>query len=482
MVSRSSTLVAENNPVPEGWQLHVHPQGWIYFSSPSLGIVTDQDIRLPEVYGILCDQATRLKPIIAGDQAIEMHLQVAKELSGLSDGRGVLGLAINHTHCIASYDFEEVKEWESLQRDPRTLNRRRRLYWNFLWNHPSHVALPSRALPEASDALIWYITDNLISGQRSVVPFSKLECEDLSKVLRELTNPCYDNSTAKTTFVSWLLREVCSFRDSEQYGTQTLKQSNALRKDSRTSLPLHRPPPFVLPLLNLVIRIFFFGIPLIYLSHVRKSCEYRGRLSSVQKNWEQYIERLVREYAHFLLISTVLLSATVGFLSVGDILQPARTAAIVSALASLGSVIVGVVAIWRHQASTRAADSFTYMYNAQHNYLGYHGHAMLLSLPPVLLVWAVVTFTGSMLAYAMQNAGEDVNSADGLSAWMVFSLFLVFLVIVFAALYTFSGLWSFQQRSRISWIRQPATPISSIVSVVQRSLQRSKTSDIEEMP
>ncbi|KAJ7086762.1 hypothetical protein C8R44DRAFT_687715 [Mycena epipterygia] len=493
MVSRSSTLVAEQNPVPEGWQLHVHPQGWIYFSNPSLSVVTDQDIRLPELFGILHDQATRLNPMNSG---VEMHLQVTKELqvSGSSESRGVLSLAIDHSYCIASYDFEEVKELKTLQGDPRTrknpiqddssikfsiVNRRRRLYWNFLWNHPSHVALPSRALPEANDALICYLTDNLISGHRSIVPFSKLECEDLSKVLKELANPCYDTSPAKTVFVSWFLREVCSFRDSEQYGTHTLKESDALRKESKTSLsPLHRPPLFLLPLLNLVIRVFFFGIPLIYLSHVRKSSEYRGRLANVQQNWELYIERLVREYAHFLLISTVLLSATVGLLSVSDILQPSKTAAIVSALASLGSIIVGVVAIWRHQASTRTADSFTYMYNAQHNYLGYHGHAMLLSLPPVLLVWAVVTFTGAIVAYAMQDAGKNVDFSDRLSAWIIFSLFLVFLLIVFAALYTFSGLWSFQQRSRI---RRPAISVQSIVSVLHRSFLTSKNSDIVEM-
>jgi hypothetical protein len=42
MLSSSSTLVPENSSVPEGWLLHVHPQGWIYFTNPSLKIVTDQ--------------------------------------------------------------------------------------------------------------------------------------------------------------------------------------------------------------------------------------------------------------------------------------------------------------------------------------------------------------------------------------------------------------------------------------------------------
>ncbi|KAJ6509911.1 hypothetical protein C8R47DRAFT_1095861 [Mycena vitilis] len=477
MVSRSSTLVSENTPLPQGWSLHVHPQGWIYFSNPSLKIVTDQDIRLPGIYAIL-DKAAQISAVGNVDdlEGIELHLQVTKELSGQADGPGVLSLAINHLHCVASYEIEDVKQSETLESDLRILNRRRRLYWNYLWNHPSHVPLPKRALPEANDALIWYITDNMISGQRSVVPFSKAECDDLGKVLRELANPCYDTSPAKTVFVSWFLREVCSFRDSEQYGVYTVKESISLRQDSsKTPSPVIRPSPILLPLVNLVIRVLFFGIPLIYLSHVRKSSEYRGRLANVQQNWESYIERLVREYAHFLLISTVLLSATVGLLSVSDILQPAKSAAIVSALASLGSIIVGVVAIWRHQTSTRTADSFTYMFNAQHNYLGFHGTALILSLPPVLLVWAVVTFTASILAYAMQDA---TDATDSLSAWILFSVFLVFIVLVFAALYTFSALWRFQQRSRFS--SRSAMPVRSIASVFQFFARKSTGSDLTE--
>ncbi|KAJ7047498.1 hypothetical protein C8F04DRAFT_1059072 [Mycena alexandri] len=477
MVSRvASTLVAENH-VPKDWLLHVHPQGWIYFYNPSLKIVIDQDVRILEVYEIV-QKAIQLNPSDADSQEMETHMQVTQELQASGAGVGVLSLVIDHLNCIASYEWEDVKCFEDLQTDLRVLNRRRRLYWNYLWNHPSHVLLPSRALPEARDALLWYTTDNLISGKRSVVPFSKAECDGLGKVLKDLSDPSYDSSSAKTVFVSWFLREVCSFRDSEQYGTLTPKQSVALRQElkSKNSSPnIARPPAAILPLLNVLIRIFFFGIPLIYLSHVRKSSEYRGRLANVQQNWEHYIERLVREYAHFLLISTVLLSATVGLLSVSDILQPAKTAAIVSALASLGSIIVGVVAIWRHQASTRTADSFTYMYNAQHNYLGYHGHAMILSLPPVLLVWAVVTFTAAILAYAMQEVDAS-DSPDRLSAWMVLSLFLVFLFLVFAALYTFSGLWRFQQRARIS-----RGPGMSITSVFQRVRQKPKTSEDVEL-
>jgi hypothetical protein len=123
----------------KGWLLHVHPQGWIYFSNPSLKIVTDQasylcmvwhpshikwkkDIRLPEIYEIL-DEATKLPFNNADDsEGIEMHLQVTKELSAnnVADGRGVLSLAINHLHCVASYEYEDVKQFETPQTDMRT--------------------------------------------------------------------------------------------------------------------------------------------------------------------------------------------------------------------------------------------------------------------------------------------------------------------------------------------------------------------------
>jgi len=375
-------------------------------------------------------------------------------------GTASLFLVINHKHCVASYDLREVKDDNVCLLDPNTLNRRRRPYWNYLWNHPSHIPTPARAIPDASDALTWYFTDNLISGSRSLAPFSKTECEDLSKVLRQMSEPCNDSSVAKTVFLAWLLREVCSFRDSENYGQFTQKTSQALREAKKLP-PGHskrRPPPWILPIIQLIIKLFFFGIPSTYYGHVKSSSEYRGRLANVQQNWEKYIERLVREYSHFLLISTVLLSATVGLLAIPEIGEPARVCATVSALASLGSIIVGVFSIWRHQTNTRTADSFTYMHNAQRNYLGLHGHAMLLSLPAVLLVWAIITFMVSMVAYAVQGF-TGVDTLHSSSAWVILGIFIILLAAVIAALYTFSIIWKFKHKSwrikhwKALWIR-----------------------------
>jgi len=406
--------------------------------------VTDQDIRDDDIYSLIINSASSY-PLSDLDDQMEVLLMQLHAEAGPQNPSS-FNLVINHKHCIASYVYQEMKDENFHLFDPNTLNRKRRLYWNYLWRHPAHISTPQRAIPDASDALTWYYTDNLISASRSVVPFSKPECEDLSRVVQEMSQPWNDTSVAKTVFLAWLLREVCSFRDSEYYGQFTQKSSEAVRQSKILTRNSVSRPPRLISVLNLLMNLLFFGIPHTYYAHVKASSEYRGRLASVKQNWEAYIERLVREYSHFLLISTVLLSATVGFVSAPNIAAPAKVSATISAFASLGSLIVGVFSIWRHQSNTSTADSFTYMYNVQHSYLGLHGHAILLSLPPVLLVWAIVAFAISIVAYTVQGL-TDVDSLHLASAWTVLGVFAILLAAVTAALYTFSMIWRFQRKS-----------------------------------
>jgi hypothetical protein len=133
-------------------------------------------------------------------------------------------------------------------------------------------------------------TDNLISGLGSVVPFSKTECEDLSRVVQEMSRECWyklathsdqrhphafldpwnQKSVGKTVFLAWLLREVCSFRDSEHYGQSTYKVSEAVRQ-SKLLPPssASRQTSRSIPALNLIMNILFLGIPHTYYAHVK---------------------------------------------------------------------------------------------------------------------------------------------------------------------------------------------------------------------
>lgn len=81
------------------------------------------------------------------------------------------------------------------------------------------------------------------------------------------------------------------------------------------------------------------------------------------------------------------------------------------------------------------------MHNAQHNPLGFEGHAMLLSLPPVLLVWAIVAFVASILAYVLQGLDSSVRNA---TPWVVLGVFMLIFISVSTGLYIFSIIWKWQ--------------------------------------
>ncbi len=97
---------------------------------------------------------------------------------------------------------------------------------------------------------------------------------------------------------------------------------------------------------------------------------------------------------------------------------------------------------------------FTYLHNARNNAFGLSGHAILLSLPPVLLVWSIIAFGAGTLAYTLQ----DVSPVSA-SAWVILAIFVVVFVATTVGLYTFSMIWSWQSqdawwRSLIPWSRR----------------------------
>lgn len=76
----------------------------------------------------------------------------------------------------------------------------------------------------------------------------------------------------------------------------------------------------------------------------------------------------------------------------------------------------------------------------------------MLSLPPVLLVWAILAFTVSLVAYVMQGVG-NTDLTNRISAWSIFVVCIILSVIVISSLYTFSMVWKFRQRTNNLYYR-----------------------------
>ncbi|EPT02768.1 hypothetical protein FOMPIDRAFT_1047503 [Fomitopsis schrenkii] len=433
---------------PSGWTKYIHPQSWAYFRNDEYKLVVDEDIRKPEIIVHINDYYLA-NPSSTLPDGIEACL--------LGSAGAYFYLIVDHIQCVAEHaNDKRLRDWADLgERSLDNLLRRRRLYWNFIQGHPSHTVMPRRALTEAIDSIRAYYFDNLTNGQRSTVPFSKVECDDLLRHL-EAHQGATIRETSMVILIAWILREVYSYRHAEGYGKHTFNQFRT--HQSALNPPVYvprRPSAVARKFLSFLINVPFFGIPQTYLEHIQHASEFRGRLSSLQSSWREYTEQLIREYSDFILIATVLLSATIGMLSVGDIAQVSRACSIMAAFAALGSIATGVFFVWRHQRDTRVSTTrtFAYMNNAHRNFFGLPGHALFLSLPPVLLAWSIIGFTVAIVAYTLQSVTASPTS-DVASTSIALAIFLLVLLGTTIAIYIFIRMWRWESRT---WTTQIVT-------------------------
>lgn len=80
-------------------------QGGVYFHNPTLKIVTDQDMRQLRLLQLM-EETAKLYPSSELSENMEIHISSFPK----DKIQGVINLAINHKHCVASSDFDEVSD------------------------------------------------------------------------------------------------------------------------------------------------------------------------------------------------------------------------------------------------------------------------------------------------------------------------------------------------------------------------------------
>ncbi|PSR71798.1 hypothetical protein PHLCEN_2v12299 [Hermanssonia centrifuga] len=132
--------------LPDGWVMHVHPQGWVYFRNAEHRMVVDEDIRDPAIFEKFSACFARWQPQGLLPDDFELHVLSLVNLK--------YSLIINHTQHVAGFNLEKAILREPLHTlsVPKS-SRLRRLYWNYVQQHPVHVSVPKHAVVEARDAL-----------------------------------------------------------------------------------------------------------------------------------------------------------------------------------------------------------------------------------------------------------------------------------------------------------------------------------------
>ncbi|KDQ18451.1 hypothetical protein BOTBODRAFT_143443 [Botryobasidium botryosum FD-172 SS1] len=436
---RISDVLPEDHPLPQSvmppdWETHIHPNGWVYFSHPGSGYVTQTDIQ----------EAALHDEIIMRFQIASAQWPNRPPESEIVITDPGTALYVNHSVRMASaFVWDTVKP----EARPREWQKRCEMnYWAYIKDYPSHYELPDDAEELALVALESSQTGNLVYQSESIAPFSSAESERLKTLLTSLRAKDTRN---KTVLVSHILERVAE--NALKTGHSSLPKEKLLEKNPREpNLPLSfEPTGFKERTIALCMVLLFFGVPFNYLRHVGNA--FKMAPQDDLREWKAYVQKLVKEWTDFNLVATVLLSATVAFLAVPGIDSLSRISALVSVLCALESVTIGLYLVWRHQ--TRKDDIGWYNYNTEHRY-GFHGIAMLLSLPLVLLIWAILSFAFSVLCYSYRGFAPDIEGTQlpfsKNTYWIVTSVTIIIAVTFAVVLYSFWDLWRYPGSSPLT--------------------------------
>jgi len=155
-----------------------------------------------------------------------------------------------------------------------------------------------------------------------------------------------------------------------------------------------------------------------------------------QVSWTQVINKLSTEWQEFILLATVVLNANVAFLSIqsvdnnGDSRSPTQLASYFSILASIGSIILGLLLVRQNRTYARLdpAEVAIFLKKRAHPVWGLEALAVLYSLPYSLLIWSVVGFLLAFSLMCFDNSDSSTRILVGVT-WVAVATLIIWCVL-----------------------------------------------------
>ncbi|KAG1747701.1 hypothetical protein EDB19DRAFT_1630824 [Suillus lakei] len=145
--------------------------------------------------------------------------------------------------------------------------------------------------------------------------------------------------------------------------------------------------------------------------------------------WKDFITQLDNEWTGFTLYSTVMMAVDVSFLAVPGIIDSSGSsqtssniAVYMSALCSVGSLVVAVLLVDQSQDYQSAEGGALYMSLMTSAIPGVENLALMHSLPFALLMWAMVFF-GLALSILIFDTSDVVTLATMVPGWTIVMIF-----------------------------------------------------------
>ncbi|KAG8936162.1 translation initiation factor eIF4A [Tulasnella sp. 418] len=305
-------------------------------------------------------------------------------------------------------------------------------YWKFMESHSAHAPLPERAMQEAMEILNWSYSDLLLARQtpkKAKGPFTMAECHELLELLRSITPESVGANTLRTHIASKIHLRYAQHRKSVLLGDSDEARETSLQH-------VHQKGPLTSLFGRFFATLFCFGVPFLFVNPAAPKHSHAVREESIAELGDQpYSGPLIADSPAFAasltLMATLLITASVGFLSlpgVGDAARLASMLALVFASSSLGASVINL----RRRAFSGEHKP---LLESRRHRVKEESHPIIRALPLLFSIWAVTglvtaTFLYVFLGSVAEHDGEVLNDVlkwvlVGVGSAMVMLLFLM---------------------------------------------------------
>ncbi|KAK0480557.1 hypothetical protein IW261DRAFT_1335466, partial [Armillaria novae-zelandiae] len=291
-------------------------------------------------------------------------------------------------------------------------------YWYHCQQFPTCREMDIKTISELSDILIYCIGD-LMTSDTANCPYDIPALQDMLA----LTNSIKGEKL--TTLSPYFLIFVLVRQ--RFYNFHGLPAARLEREKSVHGTEVKRSP-----LVILLSPLLFFA-PDIHLASLNKI--WGDGLVS-QTSWTAFIKQLNTDWQDLIINSTVLLNANVAFLAIQSIddssdkkgRSPAQISSYISIIASIGSIILGLLLIRKNRSKESRAITEAFLHSQKRKYTGLETLAIMYSLPYALLMWAMLTFLSAFSLMCFTASDIAVRMLVG-TAWLAVAV-LVFWCIM----------------------------------------------------
>ncbi|KAH9989672.1 hypothetical protein BJV77DRAFT_1069397 [Russula vinacea] len=413
------------------WIPATHPDGALYFYDEERRLFTDTDMHDPIMRDEIEEFYKYLQEVLRGDDLLipsknydlVMDIMVTEEEPAKQISWSYY-YACHDARCLfwlETYDASYMtSELFGVKSPAHVKHRLEALYWSHWSLFP--VVFGDRRLPlDAYDELMGILMHgcvDVLTSKSSTLPYD----DDTMRRMVRLVQGAKDAKGGLAYYTAGITRLLSFFAHWRFLYFHGQKHARLIRDQSVYDRPKHERS-----LLITVLSPLLFLAPEVHLHEMDKLWTDEVIIETA---WKNVMDKLLREWTDIILWSTVMLTANVGFLAIPGVVlsnlsgtnimsasgvfiftSPSQIASSLSVLASIGSIMIGLLLV-RHNRTKQKADpagASTYLFRSSHRIFGLEPMAIIFSLPWALLMWSMVIFFIALLLFCFSISNHSTR-------------------------------------------------------------------------